>query len=63
MMAVKELYDMKSAAVYIEVDVPLLEIRRNGFPYLYFRMHLFNFAPRGISDAFTMNFGRNEQNL
>ena len=63
MMAVKELYNMESAAVYVEMNVSLLEIRRNGFPYLYFWMHLFHFTPGGISDTFAVNFGRDKQYL
>ena len=63
MMAVKELYNMESAAIYIEVNVSLLEIRCNGFPYLYFRMHLFHFAPCGISNTLAVNLGRNKQYL
>ena len=32
MAAVKELHDMEAAAIDVEVDVPLLEIRRDGLP-------------------------------
>ena len=35
MMAVEELHDMEAAPVHIEVDVPLLEIRRDGLPHHY----------------------------
>ena len=37
---VEELNDMKSAAVHIEMDIPLLEIRREGLPDLYLGMQL-----------------------
>lgn len=63
MMAVKKLHYVESAAVYVEVDVPLLKIWCNGLPYLYFRMQSLNFAPGGISDTFAVNFGRYKQYL
>ena len=62
-MVVKELNYVESAAVYVEVNVPLLEIRRYGLPYLYFRMQFLDFAPCGISDAFAVDFGRDKQYL
>ena len=34
MMTVVELHDMEAATVHIEVDVPLLEVRRYCFPHL-----------------------------
>ena len=37
MVAVEELHDVKAAAVHIEMDVPLLKVRRDGLPDLDFR--------------------------
>jgi hypothetical protein len=33
MVAVEKLYDMEAATIYVEMDVPLFKIGRNGFPY------------------------------
>lgn len=51
MMAVEELHDMEAEPVHIEVDVPLLEIRRDGLPHNYLWVQVFHRAPRGIADA------------
>ena len=52
MVAVEELHEVKAAAVHIEMDVPLLEIRRDGLPHLDLRVQLFHRTPCGIADAF-----------
>ena len=51
MVAVEKLHDVKAAAVHIEMNVPLLKIRRDSFPDGNLRMELFHRAPRGITDA------------
>lgn len=60
-MFVPELHDVEPAAVHIKMDVALFEIRRTGFPNLDFRVHGFHGLPRCLTDAFAMNFGRDEQ--
>ena len=42
---------MKTAFIHIEMDVPLLEIRRNGLPDLHHWMQLFHSTPCRITDA------------
>lgn len=63
MVAVVKLHNMETAAVHIEVNVPLLKIRRDGLPDLHLRMQLFHLAPCRIPDSLAMNIRRNEENL
>ena len=56
MMAVIEFHDMESAAIDVKVNVPLFEVRRNGFPNLDLRMKFFYRAPGSVSDAFAVSF-------
>ena len=61
MMTVVEFNDVKPAAVYVEMDIALLEIRRNSFPDLYFGVQLLDFTPRGIAYALTVYLRRHKQ--
>lgn len=63
MVAVEELYDMESAAVHIEVDVTLLEVRRYRLPYFDLRVQPLHLAPCLIADTSAMCRGQYEQQL
>ena len=63
MMAVIELHDMKAAAVHIEMDIPLLKIRRDGLPDGDLRVELLYSAPCRIPDALAVNTGRDKEDL
>gem|GEM_PF-5876326 len=62
-MGVKELHDMESAAVHIEVYVSLLEVRCNCLPQSNFRVKFFDRTPGFVSDAFTVHLWRYEQKV
>ena len=62
-MAVEELHDMEPAAVEVEMDVPLLKVRRDGLPDLDFGMQLFHRALCGIAHAPAVDMRRNEQKI
>ena len=55
MIFIEELYDMKSTAIHIKMNVSLFKIGSCGFSDPYFWMSFFNFTPRRIADALTMN--------
>ena len=55
MIFIEELYDVKSAAIHIKMNVSLFKIGRHGFPNAYFWMKFFDFTPRCIADALAMN--------
>ena len=61
LMLVPERDDMEAAAVHVEVDVALLEIRGDGFPDADLRMQRFNGLPSGLADAFAMALRKDEQ--
>lgn len=63
MMAVVKLNDMKSAAIHIEVDIPLLKIRRDGFPDSHLRMALLYCAPGSITDSLAMSLRTHKQQV
>ena len=63
MMIVKKLYDVKPAPVNVEMDISLLEIRRDRLPYRHLRMQFFNFTPGCISYSFTVCFGGYKQKV
>ncbi len=63
MMAVKELHDMETTSVDVEVDISLLKVRRYGLPDLHFRMQTFDSTPCGISDAPAVDLRRNKEDL
>ena len=63
MMAVVKIHDVEAAPIHIEMDVPFLKIRRDGFPNLYLRVQPFDCTPGRISDAFAMFLRLNEKNL
>ena len=58
---VPKLHDVEAAAVDVEVDVALLEIRRDGFPSLDFRVHRLNCLPSRLTDAFAVDFWADKQ--
>ena len=60
---VPELHDVEPAAVHIKMDVPLLEIRRAGFPNDDFRMQLLDETPGSVTYAFAMDFWVDEEQL
>ena len=51
---VKELYYVEAASVHIEMNIPLLKIRRHCLPDFNLRMPLLNFAPCGVADSFAV---------
>ena len=55
MVLIEELDGMESAAVDVKVNVPSVEVRRTGFPYLRLWMHSLDSLPNGLSDALTLN--------
>ena len=63
MMAVEKLYDVESAFVDIEVDIPRLKVRCAGLPYERFGIQPLDFPPRGLSDPFAVDLGINKQEL
>ena len=60
-MLVPELDDMEAAAVHIEVDVALLEIRGDGLPDADLRVQCFHGLPRRLADAFAVALRKDEQ--
>ena len=62
-MTVEELHDVEPAFVYIEVDVPRLEVRRTGFPDERFRIQALDLLPRAVANAFTVRFGQYKENI
>ena len=63
MVAVIELYNVKTTPIDVEVDIPFLKVGRDRFPYRHFRVQLFHCAPRGIADAPAVRFGRDKQKV
>ena len=53
---VPKLDDVEAASVHIEVDVTLLEVRRDGLPDTDFGMHSLHSLPSHLSDALAMAF-------
>ena len=62
-MLVEKLHDVEAAAVHIEMDVPLLEIRRACLPYLDLWEHLLHLAPGRLADSLAVYFGIYEEYL
>ena len=52
-----KLIDLKTALVYIEMDITLLEIRCASFPNHRLGMQNLNRLPRAVADTFAMCFG------
>lgn len=52
---IEKLCNMKSANIYIKVNVTLVKVGCAGFPYLCIRIHLLQFKPDLFADAFTLN--------
>ena len=52
-----ELVDLKSAFVYVEMDISLLKVRSTGFPNLCFGVQSFNRLPRAVANAFAVCLG------
>lgn len=63
MVAVVELHDMKAAAIHVEVNVPLLEVRSDSLPDLYLRVQPLYSAPCGIADSLAVYLGRYKQQV
>ena len=61
MVLIPELDDMEAAAVHVEVDVALLEVRGNGLPDADFRMPRFHGLPSSLADAFAVAFRKDKQ--
>ena len=58
-----KLIDLKTALVYIKVDIALFKIGSAGFPYFGLGMQSLNRLPSTVTDAFGVFLGSNEQNL
>ena len=54
-MLIEELNGMETAAVDVEVDIPAVEVRGAGFPYLYFGMHGLYGFPDGLANTFALD--------
>ena len=52
-----KLVDLKTALVYVKMDIALLKIGCAGFPYFRFGMQSLNRLPRAVADAFTVCLG------
>ena len=63
MVAVVELHDMKPAAVDIEMDIPLLKVRGDGFPDSHFRVQTLYSTPCSIADTLAVCFGRHKKQV
>ena len=63
MMAIKELHDMETTTVHIEMDVPLFKVWRDGLPDSNLWMQLFHRTPSGIPYTLTVYIGRNKEYL
>ena len=58
-----KLVDLKTAFVYVKMDIALFKIGGAGFPNLGFGMQSLNRLPRAIADALGVLLGGNEQDL
>ena len=58
-----KLVDLKTALVYVKMDIALLKIGCAGFPYFRFGMQSLNRLPRAVADAFAMCFGQYKENI
>ena len=58
-----KLIDLKTALVYIKVDIALFKIGSTGFPYLGFGMQSLNRLPCAVANAFTVRFGQYKENI
>ena len=58
---VPKLHDVEPAAVHVEMDVPLFEIRRASFPNDDFWMQLLDKAPGSVTYTFAMDFWVDEE--
>ena len=63
LMLVPELDNMEAAAVHIEVNIALFEVRGDGLPDADLRMHCFHSLPRGLADTFAVTVREDEQKL
>ena len=63
MVTVIKFHNMKTAAIDIEMDIPLFKIRSDCLPDLHIRVHLFDLAPCGIADSLAVYIGRNKEYL
>ena len=55
-----ELVNLKSALVYVEMNIAFFKIRRAGFPNQRFGMKSLDRQPSAVADALGMLLGRNE---
>ena len=63
MVFVPELNDVEAQTVYIEMNVALLEIGSDGFPYAYFGVHCFYGLPCCLADALAMCLGIDKEDF
>lgn len=54
---------MKATTVDVEMNIPLLKIRCNGFPDGHLRMQALYRTPCGIADASAVNLWRYKQQI
>ena len=52
-----KLIDLKTAFVYIKVDIALFKIGGTGFPYFGLGMQSLDRLPRALADSFTVCLG------
>ena len=62
-VTVIKFHNMKTAAIDIEMDIPLFKIRSDCLPDLHLRVQLFHLAPCGITNTLAVNEGRNKEYL
>ena len=55
MMAVEELHNMKTTPINVKMNIPFLEIGRDGFPDCHLGMQPLHCTPRGITNSFAVN--------
>ena len=55
--------DLKTALVYVKMDIALFKIGGTGFPYLGFGVQSLNRLPCAVANAFTVRFGHYKKNI
>ena len=58
-----KLIDLKTALVYVKMDIALFKIGGTGFPYFGLGMQSLDRLPRAVANAFTVRFGQYKENI
>ena len=58
-----ELVDVKSALIYVKIDIAFFKIRCASLPDLRFGVQRLNLKPSSVADAFGVLFGGDKQNF